>query len=179
MRKETKTTVKIGMLAAVGVILMYLEIPILPPPFSFLKLDFSEVPVLIGGFALGPLAAVAIEIVKNLVHFFIKNDGTGGLGNLANVVVGCALAVPATWYYLKHKTRKSVLIALAIGTVSMVVVGVLANYFIFLPLYGIVEHGAKIAFITGGIIPINLIKAVATGLVTFLLYKPLSPVLHR
>ena len=178
MGKRTKYVTKIGMLVAIGVALMYLEIPVLPA-YPFLKLDFSEVPVLLGGFAMGPIAAVIIEVLKNLIHFFIKNDGSGGIGNLANIVVGCAFAVPATWVYLKHKTQKSVYAALGIGTVSMVLVGVLGNYFIFLPLYGIAEHSAKIAFIIGGIIPINVIKALATSLVAFFLYKPLSPILHK
>ncbi len=178
MGKRTKYITKIGMLTAIGVALMYLEIPVLPA-YPFLKLDFSEVPVLLGGFALGPIAAVIIEVLKNIIHFIIKNDGTGGIGNLANIVVGCAFAVPATWFYLKHKTQKSVYAALGIGTISMVLVGVLGNYFIFLPLYGIVEHSAKITFIIGGIIPINVIKAFATSLVTFFLYKPLSTILHK
>ena len=178
MRKQTKTITKIGMLTAIGVALMYLEIPILPA-YPFLKLDFSEVPVLLGGFALGPIAAVIIEVIKNVLHFILKNDGTGGIGNFANIVVGCAFAIPATWYYLKHKTQKSVYVALGIGTLSMVVIGVIANYFIFLPLYGIVEHSAKVTFILGGIIPINAIKAVATSMAAFFLYKPLSPMLHK
>lgn len=178
VRKNTIYMVKVGMLAAIGFAFMYLEIPVLPA-YPFLKLDFSEVPVLIGGFALGPVAAIIIEVLKNIAHFFLKGDGTGGLGNIANIIVGCAFAVPAAWYYLKHKTHKSVFVALIIGTISMILVGILGNYFVFLPLYGIAEHSAKVTFIIGGIIPINAIKAVATSIITLFLYKPLSPLLHK
>lgn len=178
MRQRTKTITKIGMLTAIGVVLMFLEFPILPG-YPFLKLDFSEVPVLLGGFAMGPLAAVVIEVLKNFIHFMVKNDGTGGIGNLANIIVGCALVVPATWYYLKHKSIKGVIIGLAIGLVSMVLVGIVANYYIFLPLYGMVDHEAKVAILFGGITPLNAVKAIAVSIPTYILYKPLSPLLHK
>ncbi len=105
--KKTKYITKVGMLTAIAVLLMFFEIPILPS-FPYLKLDFSDVPALLGGIAMGPIAAVVIELLKNLIHFVLKNDGTGGIGNLANFVIGVALVLPATWYYLKHKSTKGI-----------------------------------------------------------------------
>lgn len=179
MKKNTKYITKVGMLTAASIAIMFLlEFPILPG-YPMLKMDFSEVPVLIGGFALGPIAAIIIELIKNVVHFIIKNDGTGGVGNLANFLVGIALCVPAAWYYLKHKTVKGAIVGLLIGIVSMVVVGALANYFLILPIYGMNEHSVKMAFILGGASPFNAIKSVILSIVTLLLYKPLSPILHK
>jgi len=179
MSKRTKYVTKVGMLAAASIAIMFIfEFPLLPS-YPMLKMDFSEVPVLIGGLALGPWAAVLIELIKNIVHFIIKNDGTGGVGNLANFIVGVALCVPAAWYYLKHKTRKGAIIGLLIGIVSMVVVGALANYFLILPFYGMNDHSVKMTFILGGATPFNAIKAVLLSITTAILYKPLSPILHK
>lgn len=178
MKKNTKYITKVGILTAVSIAIMFLfEFPILPN-YPMLKMDFSEVPVLLAGFSLGPAAAIIIEFLKNLIHAFIKGDGTGGVGNLANFLVGIALCVPAAWYYLKHKTLKGAIIGLVIGVVCMVVTGALVNYFIILPLYGMNEHSVKMAFILGGATPFNAIKSVILSVVTLLLYKPLSSVLH-
>lgn len=178
MKISTKQITKIGMLVAAGVVLMYLEIPILPA-FPYLKLDFADLPVLLGGFAFGPIVAIIIEILKNVIHFIIKNDGTGGIGNLANILVGCALCVPAAIIYKKRKNRKGALMGLVVGIFSMIAVGVLINYFVILPLYGIVDETAVRATMIGGIIPINAIKGISTAIITYILYKPLSPILHK
>lgn len=168
---------KIGALLALSIGLMFIEfpLPLLPP---FLKMDFSEVPILFAGFAMGPVAVVILEVLKNVLHFFLKNDGTGGVGNLANFLVGIALAVPAALYYMKHKNRKSALIGLIIGTVTMVVVACLANYFILLPLYGMTGQAERIGFITAAAIPFNAIKAVLSSAVVYFTYKAFTKILH-
>ena len=125
---------KIGMLTAVAVVLMYLELP-LPIFPAFLKIDLSDLPALLGGFALGPLAAVIIQLVKNIIHFIVKNDGTGGIGNLANFIVGCALFVPASIVYMKNKGHKNAILAMLVGIVSMIIVAALSNYFVLWTLY--------------------------------------------
>ncbi len=178
MTKKTKYITKVGMLTAIAVLLMFFEIPILPS-FPYLKLDFSDVPALLGGIAMGPIAAVVIELLKNLIHFVLKNDGTGGIGNLANFVIGVALVLPATWYYLKHKSSKGMIIALVLGLISAVIVGVIFNYFVLLPLYGMNDHSVKMPIIYGGIIPINAIKGTCAGVLSYLLYKPLAKLLQN
>lgn len=178
MRKNTKYLTKVGVLTAASIAIMFLfEFPILPS-YPMLKMDFSEVPVLLAGFSMGPMAALIVELIKNIIHAVIKGDGTGGVGNLANFLVGIALCVPAAWYYMKHKTQKGAIIGLAIGVVCMIAVGALVNYYIILPLYGINEHTVKMGFIIGGATPFNAIKSVILSVVTLLLYKPLSSVLH-
>ena len=179
MNNRTKYITKVGVLAAVSVAIMFaFEFPLLPG-YPMLRMDFSEVPVLLAGFSLGPMAAVIVEFIKNLIHGIVKGDGTGGIGNIANFIVGVAFCVPAAWYYLKHKTRKGAIIGMLIGIVSMVIIGALANYFIILPVYGYNEHSVKLAFVIGGATPFNVIKSVLLSIVTLLLYKPLSSVLHK
>ena len=125
MSTETKTTVvhsepklgvkaivKIGMLAAVAVILMLFEIP-LPFAPSFYEIDFSEVPVLVGCFAMGPFAGALIELIKILLNFVLTGTQTAGVGEIANFIIGCALCVPAGLIYRRNRTRKNALIGMA------------------------------------------------------------------
>ena len=101
-----RAVVQIGMLAAVAVILMLFEIP-LPFAPSFYKIDFSEVPVLVGCFAMGPVAGALIELVKILLNFVLTGTSTAGVGEIANFVIGCALCVPAGIIYRRNRTRKN------------------------------------------------------------------------
>ncbi len=184
---------KVAMLTAIAVVLMYLELP-LPIFPAFLKIDLSDLPALLGGFALGPLAAVIIQLLKNIIHFIVKNDGTGGIGNLANFLVGCALAVPAAIIYLKHKKLKFAIIGMVVGIFSLVAVAALANYFLLWPLYvkligfdALVgmssEANDKInslgTYILYAIVPFNAIKGIIVCVITGFIYKPLSKVLHK
>lgn len=175
---STRYLTKVAMLTAIAVVLMYLEFP-LPLFPAFLKMDLSDIPALIGGFALGPIAGIIIEFVKNLIHFIIKNDATGGVGNLANFIVGVALIVPASIIYIKYKTRKSAIIGMLVGLVAMVVVAVLANYFILLPLYGMSNLEEVKTFVIATTIPFNALKGAIVCIITGFIYKPLSRILHK
>ena len=129
-----RRTVKIGMLAAIAVVLMIFEIPLpFAPPFY--EIDFSEVPVLIGAFAMGPAAGAAIELVKILLNFVFTGTDTVGVGELANFVIGCSLCLPAAMIYKKNKSKKSAFIGLTVGTVLMVFVGCIINAYVMLPVY--------------------------------------------
>jgi len=178
MKKNLLFTITVGVLASLSFILMLWEIPVLPA-YPFLKFEASDLPALIGGILMGPWAAAAIEFVKNIIHFFVKNDGTGGIGNLANFIVGCALTVPPAIIMKRKKTLPRLVIGLVIGVVTMVAVGAVANYFVFLPLWGIGEHTAKMTMILAGIIPINVIKAIPISILGFILYIPLSKALKN
>ncbi len=184
---------KIGMLTAIAVALIFLEIPLpfFPP---FLKIDLSDLPALLGGFALGPVAGIIIQLLKNVIHFFVKNDGTGGIGNLANFIVGVALVVPAALIYMKKKNVKRAIIGMIVGLVTLVAVAAVANYFVLWPLYvklmgleailGMTAQATdKIdgigTYILYAIVPFNAIKGLLVCLVTGFIYKPLSKVLHK
>lgn len=182
---------KIAMLSVLAFVLMQFELmlPIFP---SFLKIDVSDLPALIGAFAMGPIAAIAIEAVKNLLH--LMQTTTGGVGELANFAIGCSIAVPAAIIYGKSKSKKSAIIGLAVGTVCMTVVGALANYFVIIPFYtafmpieAIVELGTIInpainsvaTLVLFGIVPFNIFKGIVLSVLTLLLYKRISPILHK
>lgn len=182
---------KIAMLSVLAFVLMQIEliVPIFP---AFLKIDISDLPALIGAFAMGPLAGVAIEAVKNLLH--LLQTSTGGVGELANFVVGIAIVVPAAVIYKRHKTKKSAIIGLTVGTLVMAMVGGLANYYVMLPFYSnfmpleaIIGMGAAVnksivsmeTLVLYGIVPFNLFKGVVLSFLTLLLYKRISPILHR
>jgi riboflavin transporter FmnP len=100
-------------------------IPFIAP--SFYQLDLSEIVVLIGGFAMGPMAAVIIEGIKIILNFALNGTITAGVGELANFAIGCAFVVPAALIYRRHKSRGSAMVGLAAGTLSLTVVGVLLN----------------------------------------------------
>ena len=134
-RSRTRTITQVAMLGALAGILMNFEFPI---PFlapSFYQLDFSEIPVLVGAFAMGPVAGIFIELVKILVHLVSKGSMTAGVGDVANFIFGCTFAVPAglIYRYKSIKSRKHAVIGMAAGTVLTAVVACFINAFILLP----------------------------------------------
>lgn len=187
------TMAKVGALGAVATVLMMFKIPLWFVP-SFLEIDLSEIPVLIGAFALGPVAGIFIELIKILGNLLINSTITFGVGELSNFLIGLSFVLPAAIIYKRKKTRKSVILGMTVGTVSMAVVGSLLNAFLLLPLYakvmniplsGLVAMGTKVqsgitniqTLVLLGIVPFNIIKGGLVSICTFLLYKHLSPIL--
>ena len=192
-KMNVRTMVEIGMLGAISVILMMFEIPLWFAP-SFYKIDLSEVPVLIGAFALGPAAGALIELVKILLHLLLKGTSTAGVGDLANFLIGCAMAVPAAWIYQKQKTKKNAIIGLVCGTAVMTIAGSFLNALVLLPAYAaafgmpidaLVGMGTAVnkaitsvaTFALFAVAPFNIVKGVLVSLITMLLYKQESPIL--
>lgn len=196
LQEETKfgvkTMVKIGMLSAIAVVLMLFEIP-LPFAPSFYEIDFSEVPVLVGCFAMGPVAGALIELVKILLNFVFTGTQTAGVGELANFLIGCALCVPAGVIYRRNRSRKSALTGMVVGTLFMTAMGCVLNAFVLLPTYAaafgmpvesLVEMGTKVnpnitslsTFVMFAVAPFNLLKGVLVSVIVFLIYKRISPI---
>lgn len=175
---KERNIIKIAALSAIAFVVMLFEFPI--PPFpTFLKIDLSDIPALIGTFTLGPIAGLGIELLKNILHLLLKANEGSPIGELANFIVGAAFVVPAGLIYKLKKSRKQALLGIFIGIISMVIVAVLCNYFIFIPLYApaLLESGAwKYLVLT--IMPFNAVKGLIIGLITLLLYKKISPILH-
>ncbi|MDY6042012.1 MAG: ECF transporter S component [Candidatus Faecousia sp.] len=178
----------IGICAAIATVLHVLDFPLLFLAPEFYKLDFSELPVLLCGFFLGPSATVACEGIKILLKLVLKSTSTAFVGDFANFVVGCSLVLPATIIYHTHKSRHSALIGLAVGCICMTVFGSAFNAVYLLPkfaqLYGmpldtIIAMGTKIngnihnvsTFVLICVAPLNLIKSAAVSVLTLLLYK--------
>jgi len=190
---KVRDIAKISLLSAIAFLLMvFVEFP-LPLFPAFLKFDFSDLPALVGGFAMGPVTGIIIEFIKNLLHFFF-NSTTGGIGNLANFIVGIGFVVPAAMVYSANRTRKGALIGMAVGTVVMTLLASLANYYVLIPLYAKVYSMDAIlnmmsqankaivdirTYIVYAVIPFNILKAMIVSVVTLLIYKKVSPILHR
>ena len=195
--KNTATSIiaKVAVLGAVAFVIMLAEIP-LPffPPFY--KLDFSEAVVLMGGFALGPLPAVAIEALKIILNLMFTGTMTAYVGEIANFMIGLSFVLPAVIIYHRNKTRRNAIRGLLVGSVCLIVVGALLNGLVLLPAYSYFYHmpmdaligmGSalipaikdRLTFVLFATAPFNLIKAIVTSLLTIALYKRISPILHR
>ncbi len=178
---------QIGMLSAIAVVLMLFEIP-MPFAPAFYKLDLSEVPVLIGCFAMGPLAGVAIEFVKILLNFIMDGTVTAGVGELANFIIGCSFCVPAGIIYRRKKTKKCAILGLSVGTICMVVIGCFLNAYVLLPAYAtafqmpidsLVQMGSVIngnitdifTFVIFAVAPFNLVKGIVVSIIVLVSYK--------
>lgn len=180
-----------AIMAAIATVLMMLgfSVPVVP---SFLKLDFSEFPALIAAFALGPVSGAAVCFLKNFINVFTTH--TGGAGELCNFLMGLTFVVPAGLIYQKKKTLKGALLASLIGTLVMAICSVPINYFISYPLYAILINMTtdKIMAMYQAILPsvktlpqaliifnapFTLFKGLCDVLLTFLIYKHISPIL--
>ena len=179
---------RIAILSAMASILFLLEIPVV----AFYKLDLSNVPVLLGTFSMGTVPGLIILALKSLIG--LLHSSSAGVGELADFIMGAALIIPAGLIYHRNKTRKTAIIGMAVGTVCTVIAGILTNKYIMLPFYmgafhmdmdaivasakvGGVDSEWKLLLLVTG--PFNLLKGAVLSLVTGLIYKPLSPLLHR
>lgn len=193
-KSKVRILAQIAMLGAIATVLMLFEFPIpfIAPPFY--EMDFSEVPVLVGAFAMGPAAGIAIEAIKILLNFVINGTITAGVGELANFIFGCAFLLPAALIYRSNKTRKNAIIGMAVGTVVMTVAACIINALVLLPAYGaafgmpvdaFVQMGTSInkaidslfTFAVLAVGPFNLIKGIAVSMVVLLIYKRIRVIL--
>ena len=178
----------IGICSAIATVLHMLDFPLLFLAPGFYKLDFSELPVLLCGFYLGPAATVACEGIKILLKLLLKSTSTAFVGDFANFVVGCSFVLPATVWYHAHKSRHSAVIGLVLGTASMTVLGSAFNAVYLLPKFSqlfelpldaIIAMGAEIngsihnvsTFVFFCVAPLNLVKGTVVSVLTMLLYK--------
>ena len=179
-----------AMLAAIAVILMYMEIPV---PFmpGFIKLDISDLPALFGSFIYGPACGVLICLVKNVLHSFATN--TMFVGEISNFILGCAFVVPAGVIYQKRSDKTGAVIASITGTVAMALLSIVSNYFFVYPIYynfmpkdmilkayqaifpGV--HSILQALIVFNV-PFTLIKGAICVVLAWLLYVPLAPMMR-
>ncbi len=194
-RKQTKGALsvqyltRIAILGALASILFMIEIPVI----AFYKLDLSTIPVLLGAFSMGPVPGMLILLIKDLTGML--HSTSGFVGELADFIMTAAYVLPAALIYRYMKSRKGALISMIIGTALMIVVAVLVNWKIMIPFYmgafnmsmekivGMAQSALPfvdtewklLAFVTA---PFNLLKGVVLSVVTYIIYKPLSPMLH-
>lgn len=178
-----------AMLSAVAYILMFLDfsVPFMP---SFIKMDLSELPALIGAFSMGPLCGVLICLIKNVLHLFITT--TGGVGELSNFLLGAAFVLPAGLIYKHKKTKTTALLGSFFGAVIMGLFSIVSNYFLVYPVYyNFMDKGAILnayQMILPSVknifqclicfnMPFTIVKGLLSVVITMLVYKHLSPVL--
>jgi|LSQX01.1.fsa_nt_gb riboflavin transporter FmnP len=192
----TKTMTKISVLGVISFILMYFKFPVvwLAPPF--LKMDISDLPSLLGAFALGPMAGVLIQLLKNVLNLIFEGTTTAGVGEFVNFFSGSVFALIAGMIYFRKKDFKNAIIGMLVGIISMTAIMAIANYYVMFPLYAklfgwpierLVEMGSAVTdkvvnlktMIIYTVIPFNLVKGFLTILVTTIIYKKISPILHK
>lgn len=184
----TKLTVT-AMLTAIAVVLQYIEvsIPIVP---SFLKLDFSDIPELIGAFVIGPIWGVAICLLKNLIH--LPFSGSVGVGEFSNFILGAIFVFVAGMIYKYHKTKTGALVASISGALAMAVLSIATNYFFVYPVYAQLWAGGDMNVIISMYkallpasdtllksllifnVPFTFGKGLVVAAITMFIYKPLS-----
>ena len=196
MKKDTTHNLTVAaMLSAVAFILMFIEFPIPMLIPAFIKMDFSDLPALLGAFALGPVYGVIISFMKNLLHIVIKGTSTACVGELSNFILGAIFSAVAGYLYKNHKSRKTAIIGAVAGAVAMGVLSVPSNYFVVYPAYVQFYHmpleailGMYQAILPSADslikclilfnLPFTLVKGLLDAVLCMLIYKPLSPILH-
>lgn len=180
-QRQTRRMILVGMLSAIAFVLMFLKFPLpfLPP---YLTIDFSDAPALIATFLFGPIAGIMVELIKNSLNFFFNMSDP--IGPVANFLAGTSFLLTSYLIYQKSRTQRALIIGLISATIITTIVLSVMNYFVLLPLYGLIMnltdivHNLKI-IITAGIIPFNLIKGLLISIVFLLLYPRISSILKR
>lgn len=191
---SARRIVAAAMLSAVAAALMYIEIPIPALIPSFVKLDVSDLPALLGSFALGPVSGVVIALLKNVLHIVIKGTTSAGIGELCNFALNASFAVVAGLIYKFRKSRRGAILGSLAGAVVMGLFSVPLNYFVTYPFYAAAFGGMEL--IIGAYqtilppvdsllecllifnLPFTIVKGLLCALLCFFIYKPLSPILH-
>lgn len=196
MKNETATATRkmviIAMFSALSYVLMLVKFPI--AYLGFLEFEFSDIPALVAGLTFGPISAVMIELIKNLIKL-ITNTTTGGVGEFANFLISSSFMLVSCGLYKCLKCRGKVFIGFSLGTIAMTIVGGLMNYFVLLPLYAsfmggmanIVNLAAKtipaidssLKLVVFGISPFNIFKGIYISVIGYYLYKLLRSVLQH
>ena len=193
--KKTRAITFIAMFSAIAAVLHIVDIPLFFAP-SFYKLDFSELPVMICAFYMGPVAGVTCEFVKIVLKLLIKGTSTAFVGDLANFLVGCSFVLPAAICYQATLSKKGAVLSLALGTAVMSVFGSMFNAWYLIPkfseLFGmpmdeIISMGTAVnsaitslpTLVLFAVVPFNIVKGVLVSVLTMLLYKRVEKVFFR
>lgn len=195
-QSRVKKMTLIAILGALAAIMMFIKtpLPFMPP---FMDFDLASLPEIIGGFALGPLAAIAIIIIKIIIKLALLGTSTAFTGEIQNVMVSLAYVLPAVFIYQKCKNKKSAVHGMIMGILSCVVVATLTNVYMIIPLYAKLYFGASTQTIVDmchavlpiidnmwtmvvfGIVPFNIIKFGVTSIVTYIIYKKMSHIMKN
>lgn len=191
----TRNISRISIMGALGAVLMLFDFPIAIAP-TFYKIDLGDLPCLIGAFAMGPVPAFFIQIVKIVVKLLLKPTSTAFVGEIAAFICSSAFTVSAAYFYFKDRSKSNAIKSMAIASVILAVVATVANYVFIIPAYvklfnmpleTIIDMGNsifpivkdKLSFVLCCVLPFNIIKAVIVDVLTFFLYRHIAPLLRR
>jgi len=196
-RKKVLAITKIGIFAGLSTVLYFIRFP-LPMFPSFLEIQFSVLPAIIGGFTMGPVGGILIVVIKFLMS--LPFSKTAYVGDFADLLIGAATVLVTSMVYQKYKSKKGGLVALLLGSLTWIVTGVLTNYFILVPAYlklffnndlegflqlcrvvikDINADNYMMKYILYAVIPFNALIAFVVSTITFLVYKKISNFLHK
>lgn len=182
---SVKAMVSIGMLSSISYVLMLLNFP-LPPFPKFLMVDFSDIPALIAALIFGPAAGILVELIKNILDYFMTGSETGvPVGHTANFAAGVLFILPTYYLYQRVKTKKGMTFALVAGTVSMAILMSVLNYYVFLPAYTLFLNMPEMSgpetkqFIVAGILPFNFVKGLMMSIVFMLMFTRMKTWIER
>ena len=192
----TKRISSIAILSAIAGLLMLIDFPISFIAPTFYKMDISDLPCLIGSFALGPIAGAIIETLKILIKLVLKPTSTAFVGEIAAFIFSSAYCVSGALIYQKNKTKKNAIKAIIIASILMIVVSIAANYFFIIPAYvslykmpleAIISMGTaifpfinnKFSFVISCVLIFNFIKVLLVDVIVLVLYKHVSPIIKR
>jgi riboflavin transporter len=182
---SVKAMVSIGMLSSISYVLMLLNFP-LPPFPKFLMVDFSDIPALIAALIFGPAAGILVELIKNMLDYFMTGSETGvPVGHAANFVAGVLFILPTYYIYQRLKTKKGMTFALVAGTVSMAILMSVLNYYVFLPAYTIFLNMPAMSgpetrqLIVAGILPFNIVKGILMSIVFMMMFSRMKTWIER
>lgn len=175
-KQNVRALTTVGLLSTISYLLMLLNFPI--PPFpGFLMIDFSDVPALVAAIALGPIAGITVEFLKNVINFIMMGSPTGvPVGHVANFAAGVTFILPVYYVYKRFESKKAMPLAIAAGVVSMSVIMSVLNYFVILPAYMMflgspAMSGSEMRqMIVAGILPFNLVKGAIVGIVFYMIF---------
>ena len=171
-RWSTKRIAMYALFVALSMAVSFVEFPIVPG-VEWLKYDPSGIVSLVAGFAYGPAAAVIVSVLGFLPHLL-----TNPWGTLMAVLVALALSVPAALIYRRNKTRKGAVIGIIVGAIAALAMAIVGNI-IVTPFYAHMTTAQVVALIVPALLPFNALKFTIHGVVTFLIYKPISNLLNR
>lgn len=191
MKLNLKNMVLVSILGAISGVLMLFKFP-LPIAPTFMKMDFSDSVLIIGGFLTGPVYSLIMIFIKWIVKLIITSTSTAYAGELSGLILNISFILPMSYFYSKNKTKKTAIILMIIFSITTSLIAIFTNVYMIFPLYGLSGNAIvgpfKVLFpfvdsvwqvMLISILPFNLTKIAINSIIALVLYKKVSTFVHR
>jgi riboflavin transporter FmnP len=191
MKLNLKNMVLASIMGAISGVLMLFKFP-LPIAPTFMKMDFSDSVLIIGGFLTGPVYSLAMIFIKWIVKLIITSTSTAYAGELSGLILNISFILPMSYFYSKNKTKKTAIILMIIFSITTSLIAIFTNVYMIFPLYGLSGNAIvgpfKVLFpfvdsvwqaMLISILPFNLMKIAINSIIALVLYKKVSTFVHR